>query len=88
MHQKERKFLKELNELESILKVYVNEFFIEGKNHSAGDKIRFYKFLAEYHEKKAEYHGVKQKHSECRYKKAEEILDSFFGMPVFSPNHK
>jgi len=73
MHQKERDFLKDLNELELILKEYVNDFFVRGIKYSEGDKQRFYRFLEEYNQLKARYHQYKDVNAEHKAGKSGEF---------------
>jgi len=88
MHQKERKALEELNELESILKEFVHEAFVKKIEHKVADRLRFYGFLKEYNKLKTAYYKMKEVNAERKYKKSEERYDSFSCSEVFNPNHK
>lgn len=88
MHQKEKDFLKELNELELILKEYVDGFFVRGIKYSEGDKQRFYRFLEEYNQLKSRCYQYKNINAEHKAKKSKEFYESFFNENTFSPNHK
>lgn len=76
MHQKERDFLKELNELELILKKYFGDFFVRGIKYSEGDKQRFYRFLEEYNQLKARGYQHKNINAEHKARKSREFYNS------------
>ncbi|MDD5192619.1 MAG: hypothetical protein PHH54_03175 [Candidatus Nanoarchaeia archaeon] len=88
MHQKERDFLEELNELELILKEFVYEAFIKKIEHSAGDRTRFYLFLRDYNKLKIGYYKMKGADAERRYKKADEMYNSLSPAGTFNHHHK
>jgi hypothetical protein len=88
MHQKERDFLRKLNELELILKGFVDDFFVKGIKHSKGDQMRFYKFLEEYRQLETRYHEYKGENTRDRVEKSRQFYKSFFNDNPFGPNRK
>jgi hypothetical protein len=88
MQQKERDFLESLNQLELILKEFVHEAFAKRIDHSAGDRVRFYKFLEEYKQLEAKYHRYKEVNAENKAEESRTFYNSFFNGDTFSPNHK